>query len=74
MLADYDYRLVDLDKDELESFILAKNYDGLNVTIPYKTDVIKYLDDEKQISNQIDNKIVNQGGIDNNQNNENRQE
>ena len=64
MLANYDYQLVDLDKDELESFILAKNYDGLNVTIPYKTDVIKYLDaiDEKADRINAVNTIVNDKG------------
>ena len=64
MLANYDYQLVDLDKDELESFILAKNYDGLNVTIPYKTDVIKYLDDIDEKAGRINavNTIVNDKG------------
>ena len=64
MLANYDYQLVDLDKDDLESFILAKNYDGLNVTIPYKTDVIKYLDaiDEKADRINAVNTIVNDKG------------
>ena len=64
MLANYDYQLVDLDKADLESFILAKNYDGLNVTIPYKTDLIKYLDDIDEKADRINavNTIVNDKG------------
>ena len=39
------YDLVELKKDELESFCKNSLYDGFNVTIPYKEEVIKYLDE-----------------------------
>ncbi len=42
ILADYDYRLYEVQRDGLEDFILNGEWDGLNVTIPYKKDVIKY--------------------------------
>ena len=43
-LSGFDYELFDLPKNELESFIKNATYIGLNVTIPYKEEVIKYLD------------------------------
>ena len=43
-LSGFDYKLFDLSKNELESFIKNTSYTGLNVTIPYKEEVIKYLD------------------------------
>jgi len=44
---DGEYRLIELKKNEIGSFIknIAGNgYKGLNVTIPYKTDVIPFID------------------------------
>ena len=40
----YDYVIKELSKSELENFIKAKEYLGLNVTIPYKTIVIPIFD------------------------------
>ena len=42
-LADYEYRLFELAKDELGEFLTKGTFDALNVTIPYKKDVIPYL-------------------------------
>ena len=42
MLADYDYRLYEKTPDELEGFILRGEWDGLNVTIPYKKAVMPF--------------------------------
>ena len=41
-LADYDYSLFELGPDELEEFLRSGNFDGLNVTIPYKKAVIPF--------------------------------
>ena len=41
----YEYDLVELPKEQLESFIGNNPYDGLNVTIPYKKQVIPFLDE-----------------------------
>ncbi len=38
-----DYSLVQLNKDELDDFFKNAEYDGFNVTIPYKKVVMKYL-------------------------------
>ena len=35
-LGDYEYRLYEKSRDEVEEFLLHGNYDVLNVTIPYK--------------------------------------
>ena len=40
-----NYELRELAPDELESFIKSRDFDGLNVTIPYKTAVVPYLDE-----------------------------
>lgn len=42
-LAPYRYSLQELERDELESFFTERDFDGLNVTIPYKEAVIPYL-------------------------------
>ena len=42
---DYDYQLVELDKEEFKEFMEKKDFKGINVTIPYKKDVIPYLDE-----------------------------
>lgn len=38
----YEYELIEKRADELSSFILDGNFDGLNVTIPYKKTVMQY--------------------------------
>lgn len=43
-LADYSYDYKELEESELDDFFSKKDFDGLNVTIPYKTAVMKYLD------------------------------
>lgn len=41
---EYPYDLVELKDDEVKDFILKKEYDAYNVTIPYKEVVMPYLD------------------------------
>ena len=41
-LGDYEYRLYEKKPDELDMFFKFADFDGLNVTIPYKKEVIKY--------------------------------
>lgn len=40
----YGYDLVELKPDELEGFCRFGGYDGFNVTIPYKKEIMRYLD------------------------------
>ncbi len=42
-IGDYDYRLKELTSDELSAFLTEGDFKGINVTIPYKKDVIPYL-------------------------------
>lgn len=44
LLGDYDYSLFEKEPEELEAFLKKSEFTGLNVTIPYKKDVIAYLD------------------------------
>ena len=41
-LADYSYRLFEVEPEDLGAFLQEGAFDGLNVTIPYKKDVIPY--------------------------------
>ena len=43
-LADYDYHLWELKPEELAPFLEKRGFAGINVTIPYKEQVIPYLD------------------------------
>ena len=44
-LSDYSYDYKELLENELEDFLKERDFDGLNVTIPYKTAVMSYLDE-----------------------------
>lgn len=45
LIADYDYRLLEIDEDELPRFFQERDFSGINVTIPYKQTVIPFLDE-----------------------------
>lgn len=59
------YDLVSLNDDELKDFFLKKDFKGINVTIPYKKDVIKYLDYIDPLVEKIGacNCIINDNGV-----------
>ena len=63
-IADYDYELKELKKSELEEFMLAKDFCAVNVTIPYKKEVMKYLDNISPSAKKIGavNTVVNKNG------------
>lgn len=63
-IADYTYELKEIKKEDLENFILSKEFSALNVTIPYKEMVIPYMDfiDEKALEIKAVNTIVNKDG------------
>lgn len=63
-LADYTYNLCPLTKDEFKDFMKKKDFKSINVTIPYKRDVIPYLeamDDSARAIGAV-NTIVNRDG------------
>ncbi len=63
-LADYDYELIELSEDEIKPFFEEKNFEAINVTIPYKETVIPYLDTACEVARRIGavNTIVNKDG------------
>ena len=63
-LADYTYDLIPLSREELTKFMTAKEFAAVNVTIPYKREVIPYLDemDDRAKSIGAVNTVVNRNG------------
>lgn len=63
-LADYEYELLEIDENGLEEFFKKADFKAINVTIPYKKDVIKYLDFVDSVAEEIGavNTIVNKNG------------
>ena len=44
-LAGLDYRKFEREPQDIESFLKGDEWEGVNVTIPYKRDVMSYLDE-----------------------------
>lgn len=63
-LADYDYELTPLTREEFPLFMEKKEFRAINVTIPYKCDVIPYLQHLDPLAGRIGavNTIVNRDG------------
>ncbi len=63
-IAGYKYEIKELKRDELDSFMLEKSFSGINVTIPYKSEVIPYLDYIDPVAEKIGavNTVVNKNG------------
>ncbi len=53
MLGNYEYRLFEVEENELENFIKHGEWDGINVTIPYKKTVMSYLDEISENAQKI---------------------
>lgn len=64
MLGGYDYDLKELRETELEAFFSRREFDGVNVTIPYKQAVFPYLDEIEPAAAAIGtvNTVVNRQG------------
>ena len=52
-LADYTYEICELTPDEVAPFLEAREFEGINVTIPYKEKVIPYLDSVSDAAKKI---------------------
>lgn len=63
-LGDYSYELFEKEPEELESFLKNGDFSGINVTVPYKKDVIPYLDELTDVAKRLGavNTIVRRGG------------
>ncbi len=44
LLAAYDYRLFEVEPRHVDAFLMKRDFEGINVTIPYKKTVIPYCD------------------------------
>lgn len=63
-LGGYTYELKELTGEELDSFMRKKDFCGINVTIPYKSAIIPYLDYVDPVAQNIGavNTIINKDG------------
>lgn len=52
-LGEYEYNLFSLSPEEMPEFIKARNFRGLNVTIPYKKDVMPLCDEISELAQNI---------------------
>lgn len=52
-IGDYQYQLYEVAPEKLGGFLQNSNFAGLNVTIPYKKQVMKYLDDIAPMAKKI---------------------
>ena len=48
-----DYQLNQIEKSQLENFVKDNNFSGYNVTIPYKKEIITYLDEVDHLAKEI---------------------
>ena len=53
MLGDYRYDLIELPPQALEDFVKSDRWDGLNVTIPYKKDVVPFCDELSPLARKL---------------------
>ena len=65
LLGNNEYELLELEENELESFLKKREFKGINVTIPYKEKVMPYLDVIDDNAKRIGcvNTIVNKDGL-----------
>lgn len=63
-LADYDYRIIEIPREELGAFAEAREFAAINVTIPYKEMIMPYLYEIDAHARSIGavNTVVNRGG------------
>ena len=59
----YPYALIELKREQIKEFIKMREYDGFNITIPYKKEIKKYLDelDISAINAEVVNTVVKRG-------------
>ena len=64
LIAPYSYDLVELDESDVAPYLKERDFDGINVTIPYKQTVMPLIDEISDEAKKIGavNTIVNEGG------------
>ncbi len=53
MLGRYAYELLSLDRNSFETFVSERRFKGLNITIPYKKDIIPMCDEVSDLAREI---------------------
>ena len=53
LLGNYDYALFEKEPEEIERFLKEGDFTGINVTVPYKKDVIPYLDELTPVAKRL---------------------
>ena len=63
-LADYSYEILEIERENLKDFFIKKDFKSINVTIPYKQEIIPYLDEISPEAKSINavNTVVNRDG------------
>ena len=63
MLGDYSYDLFEKEPESLADFLKNENWDGINVTVPYKKAVLPFLDELSPIAESLGavNTIIRRG-------------
>lgn len=63
-LADYDYKIQEIARENLEELFKNRDFKAINVTIPYKQDIIPFLDEISDEARKINavNTVVNRNG------------
>lgn len=64
MLADYSYTLFEKEPEEIEHFLKSGDFCGINVTVPYKKEVIPFLDELSPVAARLGavNTIIRKNG------------
>ncbi len=52
-LGDYGYSLFEVESDKIDEFMRAGDFDAINVTVPYKTAVLPYIDELSERAERI---------------------
>ena len=52
-IADYDYRLYEVEPEDIPAFFAEGDWQGINVTIPYKETVLPYCDEVSEQARRI---------------------
>ncbi len=53
LLGDYDYKLIELEPEQVESFLRTGAFDALNVTIPYKMTALRCCDELSPLAREV---------------------
>lgn len=63
-LTDYDYKIQEIERENLEAFFINRDFKAINVTIPYKQVIIPFLDEISDEARKINavNTVVNRNG------------